>query len=106
MKTKQIVFTKPYKAELLEIECLPPEADEVTVELEYSAISTGTEKANYIGDRNSVSASEDDEPVYPRYVGYSAAGTVTAIGNNVYNVSVGDRVAVYWGLHKKKYNYK
>lgn len=101
MKTKQIVFTKPYKAELLDVEYLPPEADEVTVELEYSAISSGTEKANYIGARNSVSANEDDEPVFPRFTGYTASGIVTEIGSNVENVTVGDRVVVYWGVHKK-----
>ena len=51
MTTKQIVFTKPCVAELLEVECLPPKENEVTVSLEYSAISAGTEKANFVGDR-------------------------------------------------------
>ena len=45
MKTTGIVFTKAYNAELLEVDCLPPKAGEVTVCLEYSAISSGTEKA-------------------------------------------------------------
>lgn len=58
MKTKQIVFTKPYTAELLDRECLPPRADELTVQLEYSAVSAGTEKANYTGMRNGVDQSE------------------------------------------------
>ncbi|MBO5270730.1 MAG: hypothetical protein J6B77_08085, partial [Clostridia bacterium] len=62
MKTKQIVFTKANMAELLEVECLPPKADEVTVALEYSAISAGTEKANYVGLRNGPSHSEEEEP--------------------------------------------
>ena len=31
MKTKQIVFTKPNTAELLDAEYLPPEAGEVTI---------------------------------------------------------------------------
>lgn len=39
MQTKQIVFTQPCVAELLDVECLPPKANEVTVKLEYSAIS-------------------------------------------------------------------
>ena len=46
MTTKQIVFTKAYMAELLDVECPSPKAGEVTVALEYSAISAGTEKAN------------------------------------------------------------
>ncbi|MBQ9777908.1 MAG: zinc-binding alcohol dehydrogenase [Clostridia bacterium] len=101
MKTKQIVFTKPYTAELLEVECPTPGANEVTVELEYSAISAGTEKANYIGMRNSTYLAEDAEVKFPITVGYTAAGHVTAVGEGVTNVSVGDRVGVYWGKHKK-----
>lgn len=101
MKTKQIVFTKPYTAELLEVECLPPKENEVSVCLEYSAISAGTEKANYIGLRNGADIAEDAEAVFPRTVGYSAAGIVTDVGDGVKDIAVGDRVAVYWGKHKK-----
>lgn len=102
MKTKQIVFTKPNTAELLEVECLAPKSGEVTVELEYSAISSGTEKANYVGLRNATNVSEDDEPVFPRVVGYSAAGTVREVGDGVTDIKVGDKVVVYWGNHKKR----
>lgn len=101
MLTKQIVFTAPYVAELLEVECLPPQADEVTVALEYSAISAGTEKANFIGMRNGVDKAEDAAPKYPRTVGYSAAGIVTAVGSDVTDIEVGDRVVAFWGKHKK-----
>ena len=106
MKTKQIVFTKANMAELLEVDCLPPKADEVTVSLEFSAISSGTEKANYIGLRNGTGVSEDDEPIFPRTVGYSAAGIVTHIGSDVTDICVGDRVVVYWGKHKKNITIK
>ena len=101
MKTKQIVFTKPYTAELLDADCSLPEANEVTVELEYSAISSGTEKANLIGDRNGTNVSEGAEAVFPRTVGYSAAGVVTNVGGGVTDIEVGDRVVVFWGKHKK-----
>lgn len=101
METKQIVFTKAYTAELLTVEYEPPKSDEVTVELEYSAISAGTEKANYIGMRNGTSLSEDAEAVFPRYVGYSSAGTVIAVGSNVSDIKIGDKVALFWGVHKK-----
>ena len=106
MKTKQIVFTKPYTAELWEVECPPPERGEVTVEIDYSAISAGTEKANFIGQRNSVILSEDDAPIYPRVVGYSAAGRVVAIGEGISDLAVGDRVVAYWGTHQKLRNAK
>lgn len=101
MQTKAIVFTKPYTAELLDVECLPPKENEVSVSLEYSAISSGTEKANFIGLRNGTNVSEDDAPVFPRTVGYSAAGIVTAIGEGITDISIGDRVVVYWGKHRK-----
>ena len=101
MKTKQIVFTKAYTAELLEIDCPAPNRGEVTVELEYSAISAGTEKANFTGQRNTISMKDDDEPTFPRTVGYSAAGTVVAIGEGVTNLAIGDKVIVYWGKHQK-----
>ena len=102
MNTKQIVFTAPQKAELLEVECAAPGAGEVTVTLEYSAVSAGTEKANFMGVRNSIHVGEDDVPSFPITVGYSAAGIVSAVGEGVTGVAVGDRVGVYWGKHKKQ----
>ena len=101
MKTKQIVFTKESVAELLEVECLPPKENDVTVKLEYSAISSGTEKANYLGLRNGYDKAEDAKPNFPRTVGYSAAGVITDVGSGVKDISIGDRVVVYWGKHKK-----
>ena len=106
MQTKGIVFTKPYTAELLDVECLPPKENEVSVRLEYSAISSGTEKANFIGLRNGTNVSEDEAPVFPRTVGYSAAGIVTEVGAEVKDIFVGDRVVVFWGKHKKNITVK
>lgn len=102
MKTKQIVFTAPYVAELLETEYLSPRDDEVTVELSYSAISSGTEKANLIGQRNGISVAEGTEAKFPRMLGYSAAGRVVEVGGGVKDIAVGDRVVVFWGMHKKR----
>ena len=101
MKTKQIIFTKPCVAELLDTECLPPKEHEVTVSLEYSAISSGTEKANFIGLRNGTNVVEDEKAVFPRTVGYSAAGIVSEVGSDITDTKIGDKVVVYWGKHKK-----
>lgn len=104
MKTKEIVFTKAYTAEILDVECPAPAAGEVQVELAYSTVSAGTEKANFIGLRNGTNQKEDDTPVFPRRVGYSSAGTVIALGEGVTEYAVGDRVAVFWGHHQKVRN--
>ena len=106
MNTKGIVFTKAYTAELLDMECLSPKENEVSVCLEYSAISSGTEKANFIGLRNGTNVSEDEEAVFPRTVGYSASGIVTAVGDGVNDILVGDRVVVFWGKHRKNITVK
>ena len=101
MKTKQIIFTDVSVAELLDVDYESPKAGEVTVELSYSAISSGTEKANLVGDRNSPAISEGAEPSFPRTVGYSASGTVIALGEGVRDLKLGDKVVVFWGKHKK-----
>ena len=79
MKTKQIVFTNPGIAELIDVEYHSPKENEVCVSLEYSAISSGTEKANLIGLRNGTSISENQKAEFPRTVGYSAAAGKIAI---------------------------
>ena len=101
METKQIIFTSACVAELLDVECEAPKANEVTVELEFSAISAGTEKANYVGMRNGPNVSEEGAPVFPRTVGYSAAGHIIALGEGIDDLAIGDKVVVYWGKHKK-----
>lgn len=99
MKTKQIVFTKPYTAELTDAEYPAPGAGEVTVKIAYSAISAGTERANITGDKNVSIGPPSEEVIFPRVSGYSASGIVTETGKGVRTVKSGDRVVVYWGRH-------
>lgn len=102
MNTKQILFTAPNTAQLVDAETKEPDENEVMVKLAYTTISSGTEKANLIGDVNidAAKALESNEPHFPRALGYSGAGIVFKIGSKVKKVKQGDRVVVCFGVHK------
>ncbi len=70
----------------LESQSLAP--DEVYVETEVSAMSTGTDLANYLGDSTFVPGA----PTYPRTVGHSNAGSIRRAGASVRKLKVGQRV--------------
>ena len=102
---KRIVFTKPNIAELLDYEISEPGINEVQIRLAVSTISSGTERANLIGSKTiSVSLPEEKEAIFPRYCGYSSAGTVLKVGKGVVDYKVGDRVAVSWSTHSEVIN--
>ena len=103
MKTRQIVFTKPCVAELVETEIEAPNANEVQVRLAVSTISSGTERANLVGNPN-VAIVGDGSVVFPRTAGYSSAGIVEAVGEGATGFKAGDRVAMSWTLHKQLIN--
>jgi len=103
METKQIVFTAPGKAELLEKSLGAPGAGTVMVKTAFSTVSSGTERANLSGDNNVSCARGTEHTVvpFPRTVGYSSSGIVCAVGDGVTSVKEGDRVAVSWGKHSR-----
>lgn len=103
MKNRQIVFTKPCVAKLLDTQIQAPGPDEVQVRLAVSTISSGTERANLVGELN-ISIGETKEVVFPRCSGYSSSGTVTAVGENVTEFHPGDRVAMSWTRHEQYIN--
>lgn len=98
MKNKKILFTAPCVAELLEDDMPAVGAGEVLVRSVRDTISSGTEKANLIGDPN-VHGKAAPRVVFPRQVGYSIAGVVEAVGEGVTSVEVGDAVACSWTKH-------
>ena len=62
--------------------------DQVYVETEVTALSTGTDLGNYLGNSTDVPGA----PGYPRGVGYSNVGIVKWIGSAVSQLAVGQRV--------------
>ena len=102
MTQKAIVFTQAYKAELLEEPIPEPGVGEVLVKLAVSTISSGTERANLIGDVNvSIARDASPVPVFPRRGGYSSSGVVEKVGEGVTSLKPGDRVAMSWTTHSQ-----
>lgn len=66
----------------------PLAPDEILVRTDVTALSTGTDIGNYIGNSTYIPTS----PGYPRAIGYSNVGTVLDIGTEVTNLHVGQRV--------------
>lgn len=95
---KQIAFTEPNVAKLLEVEKKAPAAGEVCVKMLYTCVSAGTERANLIGDPNVGGGRGNDIP-WPRVSGYSGSGIVDSVGEGVTEFAPGDRVVTYWGKH-------
>ncbi len=89
---KQIVFTAPGRAELLETPLPAAAPDSVTVSMEYTVISSGTEKAALLDLPNSPGGP------FPRCEGYCGVGIVAEAGPAT-DISPGSRVLVYHGVH-------
>lgn len=90
MTGHQIVFDAVGSAVLKKFEVPPPGAGEVLVESDYTVVSAGTERANLLGLPNTSGA-------FPYYPGYCGLGRVTALGDAVENLTVGDRVLLTFG---------
>jgi 2-desacetyl-2-hydroxyethyl bacteriochlorophyllide A dehydrogenase len=102
IQTKQIIFTSSDTAELLDVLIDEPTETQVMVELSYTAISAGTEKANLHGLRKDWTQPKEGETgVFPVALGYSGCGTVLKTGAKVSALKPGDKVVVFWGKHKK-----
>ena len=89
---KQIVFTAPKKAELLDVQFIEPKENEVLVKMEYTVVSGGTERACLMGMNNTTGT-------FPMSLGYCGIGYVKRTGSDVKSVEAGDRVLVYHGVH-------
>lgn len=92
MYCSRIQFESLKKAVFVTGEALPEvEADQLLIENDYSALSAGTELANYCGLPNT-------SGTFPYFPGYSSCGRVIRTGSAVKSFKTGDRV-VSWGGH-------
>lgn len=98
MTNKNIVYTAPGIAEIVEKDMPVCGDDEVIVKINRTTISAGTERALLTGNPN-INYKAEGSVKFPRQSGYSAAAIVTEIGANVKTVKVGDRVACSWSSH-------
>lgn len=99
MKTRSILFTAPGRAELVEENVGRLGAHQALVRVNRSSISSGTERANLVGEVNISIGWCNPEPQFPRRGGYSAAGEVVEVGEGVTDLAPGDRVAISSGVH-------
>ena len=83
-----VVFEKPQALTVRQLELTPPERAQVLVDVEWTGISTGTEKLLWSGHMP-----EFPGMGYPLVPGYETVGRVAAIGPEA-SVRVGDRVFV------------
>ncbi|MBE6639801.1 MAG: theronine dehydrogenase [Ruminococcaceae bacterium] len=105
MKIRRILFTEPFVAKLVEKELPEPGYGQVQVRLAFSTVSSGTERAKLTGSRScGWTNPEAETAIFPREGGYSSSGVVTALGEDVTDLQVGDRVAMFWTTHSEIVN--
>lgn len=98
MKARQATLVEPYKVEVREVELPPPAANQILVATAVSAISAGTELAVWTGTHQWLKDPNLPDWKFPFRSGYSAAGTVVAVGSGITGWQPGDRVS-YPGNH-------
>src|SRR5215208_2362459 len=98
MRARQVVITEPYQVAVREVDLPDPAPDQVLVAAEVSAVSAGTELAVWTGTHQWLKDPNLPDWKFPFKPGYSAAGTVVAVGSDIKHVRPGDRVS-YPGNH-------
>src|SRR5439155_1985319 len=92
------VIVEPYRVDVREVDLPAPAVNQVLVAAEASVVSAGTELAVYTGTHQWLKDPALPDWKFPFRPGYSAAGTVVAVGSGVRGWQPGDRVS-YPGNH-------
>jgi 2-desacetyl-2-hydroxyethyl bacteriochlorophyllide A dehydrogenase len=98
MHARQVVITEPYQVAVREVELPSPAPNQILVATEVSAVSAGTELAVWTGTHQWLKDPTLPDWKFPFRPGYSAAGTLVALGSAVTGWKVGERVS-YPGNH-------
>lgn len=98
MHARQVVITEPFQVAVREVELPSPAANQILVAAEVSAVSAGTELAVWTGTHQWLKDPNLPDWKFPFRAGYSAAGTIVAVGSAVTGWKAGDRVS-YPGNH-------
>src|SRR3954469_22606762 len=98
MKARQAVVAEPFKVEVREVDLPAPGPGQILVCTAASFVSPGTELAVYTGTHQWLKDPNLLDWKFPFRPGYSAAGTVAAVGDGVEGWKAGDRVS-YPGNH-------
>jgi 2-desacetyl-2-hydroxyethyl bacteriochlorophyllide A dehydrogenase len=98
MHARQVVITEPFNTIVRNVDLPAPAANQVLVETAVSCVSAGTELAVYTGTHQWLKDPGLPEWKFPFRSGYSAAGTIVAVGSEAGDWKPGDRVS-YPGNH-------
>src|SRR3954470_17109655 len=91
--TRQAVVLEPFKTSVREVTLPPPADNQVLVATEVSAVSAGTELAVYTGTHQWLKDPSLPQWKFPFRPGYSAAGTIVAVGSDAQGWQPGGRVS-------------
>jgi threonine dehydrogenase-like Zn-dependent dehydrogenase len=97
MRSRYVSFTAPNQVELAEEERSPADLEpgEALVRTQHSTISSGTEGASFTDLVSEMPNLQSLRLDYPRRTGYGNLGEVVALGPEVSNVAVGDRILTF-----------
>ena len=98
MHARQVVVLEPFKVGVREVDLPAPAANQILVATAVSAVSAGTELAVYTGTHQWLKDPHLPDWKFPFRPGYSAAGTIVAVGSDLKCWQPGDRVS-YPGNH-------